>query len=96
MNKSKMLLLGLLASTGANATEISAPISQLASSPAILAVAIAEAGASASLALDPQARNFITQERSDLDSYVDSAIDRISLQLEQRILATLKQLQSSN
>lgn len=96
MNRFLVLLLATVASTGAKASEVGAPIPQLANSPAILAVAIAEAGASAAWALEAQAKHAPNRTRTGIDEYVERAFDHFSEQLQERIFADLKQHQSSD
>ncbi len=95
MKKYVVLLLALLASTGAKASEVGAPLSQLAHSPTLLAVAIAEGGTNSNWALSAGARPAGGQESMNIETYVDRAIENFSQQLEQRIFARLKQLQSA-
>lgn len=89
MNKLGFLLLAAVASKGAMASEVGAPFPQLANSTAVLAVAIAETGASASLALEPNDEANSTQHQQ-LDAYTKTALDEISQNFQARVLSTLQ------
>lgn len=86
MNKFGFLLLAALAPTGALASEVGATFPQLANSTALIAVAIAETGASASLAFEPDSDVINATQHSHLYSYTEQAYEALSTELEARIL----------
>lgn len=89
MKKIGFLLLAAFASTNATASEVGATFPQLANSTALMAVAIAETGASASLATKPDRDVTQPAQHSQLDHYVESAYRTLSVDIEQRIMQTL-------
>lgn len=89
MNKLGFLLLAALASKGALASEVGAPFPQLANTTAVLAVAIAETGASSSLAVEPEQEVKEATQHSPLHTYTESALEEMAVDLEQRILQDL-------
>jgi hypothetical protein len=86
MNKLGFLLLATLASKGALASEVGAPYPQLANSTAVLAVAIAETGASSSLAIEPEQDVNTVNQHVPLHSYTENALEAIAVDYEQRVL----------
>jgi hypothetical protein len=89
MNKLGFLLLAALASKGALASEVGAPFPQLANTTAVLAVAIAETGASSSLAVEPKQEVKEATQHAPLHTYTESALEEMAVDLEQRILQDL-------
>jgi predicted RNA methylase len=91
MNKLGFLLLAALASKGALASEVGAPFPQLANTTAILAVAIAETGASSSLAVE--AKPEVVEEAAQyipLHTYTENALEEMAVNFEQRVLQDLE------
>lgn len=86
MNKLGFLLLAALASKGALASEVGAPFPQLANTTAVLAVAIAETGVSASLALEPNDEATSAPQHQELDAYTDAALKEMSRDFHARAL----------
>lgn len=91
MNKLGFLLLAAFASKGALASEVGAPFPQLANSTAVLAVAIAETGASASLAFEPNEEAASLTQQQQLDTYTEMALTEMSQNLRSRILDNLSE-----
>lgn len=92
MKKLGFLLLAALASKGAMASEVGAPFPQLANSTAILAVAIAETGASSSWALiEPEALEAAATSHEAQQRYLDRAMEQIAHEVEQRIYMNMEQ-----
>lgn len=92
MNKLGFLLLAAVASKGALASEVGAPFPQLANSTAILAVAIAETGASSSLAIfEPEAPEAAATLHETQQRYIDRAMEQIAHEVEQRIYMNMEQ-----
>lgn len=89
MKQLGFLLLAAFASINAKASEVGATFPQLANSTALMAVAIAETGASASLAIEPDDNVKQSAQHSKLDSYVEDAYHTLSVEIEQRIMQTL-------
>jgi hypothetical protein len=89
MNKLGFLLLAAFASNGALASEVGAPFPQLANTTAVLAVAIAETGASSSLAVEPEQDVKEAIQHAPLHTYTESALEEMAVDLEQRILQGL-------
>lgn len=89
MNKLGFLLIAALASKGALASEVGAPFPQLANTTAVLAVAIAETGASSSLAVEPEHDVKEVNQHAPLHTYTESALEEMAVGLEQRILQDL-------
>lgn len=89
MKKFGFLLLAAFASINAKASEVGATFPQLANSTALMAVAIAETGASASLAIEPDKDVVQTAQHSRLDRYIENASAELSTEIEQRILQAL-------
>ena len=89
MNKFGFLLLATLASNGALASEVGAPFPQLANTTAVLAVAIAETGASSSLAVEPKEDSLEVIQQANLHSYTENALDELATDFEQRVLSDL-------
>lgn len=90
MKKLGFLVLALVASKSAVAGEVGAPIPQLANSTALLAVAIAEAGAAAHLTAKDVVSNAREQSTNDLDpkleAYVNDTFESIHQQTKMNIL----------
>lgn len=91
MNKLGFLLLAAFASKGALAGEVGAPFPQLANSTAVLAVAIAETGASASLAMEPNDEANSVMQHQQLDAYTATALDEISVNFQERVFDDLEE-----
>ncbi len=92
MNKFGFLLLAAFASTNALASEVGAPFPQLANSTALVAVAIAETGASASLVRQPDIDVVqSTTQHSPLDTYIAEAYEQLATDIEERVLLELRQ-----
>lgn len=89
MRKIGFLLLAACASTNALASEVGATFPQLANSTALMAVAIAETGASASLAIEPDREVMPVTQHSPLDRYVENAYEELTSQIEYKILNDL-------
>jgi len=90
MNKLGFLLLAALASKGALASEVGAPFPQLANTTAVLAVAIAETGASSSLTVEPEQDVKEANQHATLHSYTESALEEMAVDFEQRVLQDLE------
>jgi hypothetical protein len=88
MNKLGFLLIAALASKGALASEVGAPFPQLANTTALMAVAIAETGASSSLAVEPE-QVIEANQHTPLHTYTESALEEMAVDLEKRILQDL-------
>lgn len=86
MNKLGFLLLAALVSKGALASEVGAPFPQLSNSTALPAVAVAETGASSSLALDVDSDDSATTQHASLNTYVENALNAIAYDYERRLL----------
>jgi predicted RNA methylase len=89
MNKLGFLLLAAFASNGALASEVGAPFPQLANTTAVLAVAIAETGASSSLAVEPKQEVKEATQHAQLHTYTENALEEMAVSLEQQILQDL-------
>ena len=90
MNKLGFLLLAALASKGALASEVGAPFPQLANSTAVLAVAIAETGASSSLTVEPEQEVKMANQHIPLHNYTESALEEMAVDFEQRVIQDLE------
>jgi hypothetical protein len=90
MNKLGFLLLAALTSKGALASEVGAPFPQLANSTAVIAVAIAETGASSSLAVEPEQDVKTVHQHIPLHSYTENALEEIAVNYEQRLIQDLE------
>jgi hypothetical protein len=90
MNKLGFLLLAALTSKGALASEVGAPFPQLANSTALIAVAIAETGASSSLAVEPEQEVTMAHQHVPLHSYTENALEEIAVDYERRVLQDLE------
>lgn len=90
MNKLGFLLLAALASKGALASEVGAPFPQLANSTAVLAVAIAETGASSSLTVEPEQEVKTANQHIPLHNYTESALEEMAVDFEQRVIQDLE------
>ena len=92
MNKLGFLLLALVASKGALATEVGAPFPQLANTTAVLAVAIAETGTSATgWALEPMVENDTkATQHATLNEYAEVTLEKLSLTMRERFLSQLE------
>lgn len=92
MKKLGFLLLAVLASKGVSAAEVGAPFPQLANTTAVLAVAIAETGTSASgWAFEPNAaKPSATQPHATLNEYAEVALEKLSLTTRERILSQIE------
>lgn len=83
------LLLATCASINAMASEVGATFPQLANSTALTVVAIAETGASASLAIEPDNDVIYATQHSSLDVYTANAYEELAAEIEQRVLQEL-------
>lgn len=90
MNKLGFLLIAAFASNGALASEVGAPFPQLANTTAVLAVAIAETGASSSLAVEPEQEVKEANQHAPLHTYTESALENMAVDFEQRVIEDLE------
>lgn len=102
MKKLGFLLLALLASKGASASEVGAPIPQMANSTAVLAVAIAETGAAArwthpQTQAEPREHNQAASqtvsgkaETDDLERLSQATFEQVNVEAMQRIAKQLR------
>lgn len=79
------LLLAAFAFTNANAGEVGATFPQLANSPALMAVAIADTGVSASLAIQKTPEIATNNHQLPLEQYIESAYQSVMNQIHERV-----------
>ena len=96
MNKLGFLLVAVFASKGALASEVGAPFPQLANSPAVLAVAIAETGASSSLAVKPEQDVTKAKQFLPLHDYIEVTRAEMAATFEKQILQKLETLNTAS
>lgn len=94
MKKLGFLLLAMFASKGAIAAEVGAPFPQLANTNAVLAVAIAETGTSATgWALEPISKDTANTQHATLNDYAEVTLEKLTLTTRERILSQLENYQ---